>query len=189
LAASPHALFIVDAGAHVLHANPAAERLLAGRDALGVASGRLSALAAEPTQRLHALVARAAAAGERRGGSMSLASPLRQLPLPVSVAPVRAEASIAVRQEPSVLVCVTDLEARTRLSVERLREIFDLSPAEARVAAALFEGDTPREAAERLGVSFFTVRGHLVRIFEKTGVSRQAELARLLAAAGDPWLG
>ncbi|MBX3482364.1 helix-turn-helix transcriptional regulator, partial [Phenylobacterium sp.] len=88
-----------------------------------------------------------------------------------------------------VLVCVTDLEAPSRLSERRLREIFDLSPAEARVAAALSQGDTPREAAGRLGVSFYTVRGHLARIFEKTGVGRQAELARLLAAAGDPWLG
>jgi DNA-binding CsgD family transcriptional regulator len=109
--------------------------------------------------------------------------------LPVSVAPIRAEAPIAIRQEPSVLVCVSDLEPRGGLSEERLRQIFDLSRAEARVAAALFAGDTPREAAVRLGVSFYTVRGHLVRIFEKTGTSRQAELIRLLAAADGPWEG
>lgn len=88
-----------------------------------------------------------------------------------------------------MLVCVSDLEVRSRLSEQRLREIFDLSPAESRVAAALFEGATPREAAEQLGVSFYTVRGHLVRIFEKTGTGRQAELVRLLAAAAGPWTG
>ncbi|MBI1197090.1 MAG: hypothetical protein GC203_04430 [Phenylobacterium sp.] len=190
LAASPHALFVVEADGRVLYANPAAEALMTARIGVGVVGGRLSAASSRATQQLHGLIARAGAATpwERRGGAMTLISLARRLPIPVSVAPLRAEASVAIRQAPTVLVCVNDLETPRRLSEERLRDIFGLSPAEARVAAALFEGDTPREAAERLGISFYTVRGHLVRIFEKTGVSRQAELTKLLAAAGDPWM-
>ncbi len=186
LAASPQALFILDGGGKVLHANPAAETLIQAHVGLGIIHGRLCAPTGEATQGLHALVARAATSdpAERRGGSMALASPLRRLPLPVTVAPIRAEAPIAIRQEPSVLVCVSDLEVRGQVSEERLRDIFDLTRAEARIAAALFEGATPKETAERIGVSFYTVRGHLVRIFEKTGTSRQSELVRLLAAAG-----
>jgi DNA-binding CsgD family transcriptional regulator len=42
-------------------------------------------------------------------------------------------------------------------------------------------GESPREVDERLGVSFNTVRVQLARVFEKTGVGRQADLARLLA--------
>ncbi|WP_293907029.1 hypothetical protein [Phenylobacterium sp.] len=189
LAASPQALFILDPVGKVLHANPAAEALLAQATGLRVVGGRLTAPTSEATQRLHGLIASAAArqTAERRGGSMTLVSPLRRLPLPIAVAPIRAQAPIAIRHEPSVLVCVSDLEGRVSLSALRLREIFGLSPAEARVAVAMFEGATPREAAQQLGVSFYTVRGHLVRIFEKTGTNRQAELARLLAAAGGPW--
>jgi len=189
LAASPQALFVVDAAGFVLHANPAAEALVAARIGVGLSGGRLCGPTSPATQRLHALVAQAGApdAAQREGGSMALVSPQRRLPLPVSVAPVRADAPIALDPTPSVLVCINDLEAHTSLSEHRLREVFGLSRAEARVAAAIFEGATPREAAEQLGVSFYTVRGHLVRIFEKTGTGRQAELTRLLAAAGGPW--
>jgi DNA-binding CsgD family transcriptional regulator len=190
-ATSPHALFILDTAAKVLHANPTAEALMAAQGGLSVIAGRLSARATDVTSRLHALVARAGAADvtERRGGSMALPSPARRSPLSVTVAPIRAEAPIALREEPSVLVCVSDLDVRGRIADESLRELFDLSRAEAKVAAALFEGATPKEAGEQLGISFYTVRGHLVRIFEKTGTSRQAELVRLLAAAAVPWIG
>ena len=189
LAASPHALFVLDAAGRILHANPAALGLMGARDVLNATGGCLTAATREDTQRLHRLVAAAAAAdpAERRGGSMSLASPARRLPLPVTVAPVRAEASIAINQQPSVLVCVSDPEAGSRMSAERLREVFGLTPAEARVAALISEGLTLRDVADQLGVSFFTVRGQLAKIFEKTGANRQADLARLLAAAGGPW--
>jgi DNA-binding CsgD family transcriptional regulator len=35
--------------------------------------------------------------------------------------------------------------------------------------------------AKELGLSSLTVRNHLQRVFAKTGVTRQAELARLVA--------
>lgn len=58
--------------------------------------------------------------------------------------------------------------------------MFGLTAAEARVALALFEGLTPREAAVRLSISPHTVHVHLAHIFEKTATNRQAELIRLL---------
>lgn len=79
LAASPQALFILDAGGKVLHANPAAETLIIqAHVGLGILHVRLCAPTGEATQGLHALVARAAAAdpAEWRGGSMALASRL-----------------------------------------------------------------------------------------------------------------
>jgi DNA-binding CsgD family transcriptional regulator len=38
------------------------------------------------------------------------------------------------------------------------------------------------ETASALGVSANTIKTHLRRVFEKTGTTRQAELARLMAS-------
>ncbi|MGI9170452.1 MAG: helix-turn-helix transcriptional regulator, partial [Caulobacteraceae bacterium] len=107
-------------------------------------------------------------------------------PLAVQVAPMRAERASLFLQGPALMVCVTDLAARVSLPEQRLRELFGLSPAEARVARLLFDGNSPREAATRLGLSFFTVRGHLVRIFEKTNTGGQVELTRLIMRVARP---
>jgi DNA-binding CsgD family transcriptional regulator len=61
-----------------------------------------------------------------------------------------------------------------------LRERYQLTAAEVRVAALIATGHSPRDIAAQIGISFYTVRAHLRSIFDKTGVRRQNALARLL---------
>jgi DNA-binding CsgD family transcriptional regulator len=61
-----------------------------------------------------------------------------------------------------------------------LTELHGLTPAEARLALELLQGHRLTEAARRLGISRNTAKTHLQRVFEKTGVTRQSELMRLL---------
>jgi DNA-binding CsgD family transcriptional regulator len=63
---------------------------------------------------------------------------------------------------------------------EILQALFDLSPAEARVAAMIVEGVSVNTAAEALSVKPNTIRVQLKAIFSKTGTNRQAELVSLL---------
>ena len=151
-------------------------------------AGRLRAATPELTGRLEALTARAASreAGKRLGGSIALTSPSGRAPLSAIVAPVSPERLALFQSGPSVIVCVTDLGAGLAPPAERLRELFGLTRSEARVALALLEGASPREAAEALGVSFYTVRGHLAQIFDKTGVKRQSEMVRLMLRTVGP---
>ncbi|MGI9169507.1 MAG: helix-turn-helix transcriptional regulator [Caulobacteraceae bacterium] len=67
-----------------------------------------------------------------------------------------------------------------------MKEILGLSPAETRVARALFEGMGPGQAAAALGLSIFTVRGDLARMFEKTQTAGQVEFVRLLNRLAGP---
>ena len=61
-----------------------------------------------------------------------------------------------------------------------MRDLFGLTPAEIRVAVAVVEGATPREIADRFGVSVNTVQIQLARVFDKTATHRQTDLVRLL---------
>lgn len=65
---------------------------------------------------------------------------------------------------------------------ERLRARYHLTEAEARVAAHVGRGLSPKESAAALGTSWNTVRHQLRRVFAKTHTGRQAELARLVHA-------
>jgi DNA-binding CsgD family transcriptional regulator len=58
--------------------------------------------------------------------------------------------------------------------------ILNLSPAETRVALALFKGQTAEEYARLSGLSIGTVRCYEQKIYQKAGVRRQTDLIRLL---------
>ena len=182
---SIHSVFVVDAKAALRRANRAGESLLASRSGLTLHGGVLRAQHADATRKLHALIALAGNADKerRKGADMALARPERGRPLSITVAPVRSERLSLFDSGPSVLVCVSDPDADVAIPERRLRDLFGLSRAEARVALQLLDGRDPREAAEKLGLSFYTVRGHLVRMFDKTGTGRQSELIRLMMRA------
>lgn len=59
-------------------------------------------------------------------------------------------------------------------------ERFDLSPREREVASLLLEGMSYRGIAEKLFLSFATVKTYVNRIYEKTGAGNKMELSRML---------
>jgi len=182
---SSHGVFLVDETGRLRHVNRVGEGLLAETEGLRLIGGRLRATSPSATSRLLGLISQAGSRDpeQRTGGSMSLPTPLRRLPLSLTIAPMRSEGPTPLERSGSVMVCVTDLEAGVRLPEQRLRDLFALTPAEARLALALFEGLSPREAAMRFDVSPNTVHVQLARIFEKTGSSRQTDLMRLMMRA------
>jgi DNA-binding CsgD family transcriptional regulator len=70
--------------------------------------------------------------------------------------------------------------------VELVQALFDLTPAEARVARSLASGKTAENIAEDGGVSLNTVRTHVRGVLEKTGCNRQAEVIALLTGLRQP---
>ena len=182
---SPYGLILLDSKGRVRHVNRTAESLMREPGGLTVSGGRLSARLPEAARRLGALIQAAASqdVGYCSGGSMALATSGRRLPLSLTVAPIRSRRLFSLNEGPSVLICVTDLEARVSLPEQRLRGLFGLTGAETRLALAIFEGATPREAAATLGISANTAKVHLNHVFEKTGVNRQSELVGLMMRA------
>lgn len=67
-----------------------------------------------------------------------------------------------------------------------LNDLFDLTPAEARVARLLCDGEPAQQIAVKLSISLETVRSHVKRTLAKTGTHRQTDLIRLLAGVTPP---
>src|SRR5262249_47304332 len=64
---------------------------------------------------------------------------------------------------------------------EVIGKTYKLTPTELRVLRAIVNVGGVRQVAGNLGIADTTVKTHLGRLFEKTGVSRQADLVKLVA--------
>jgi DNA-binding CsgD family transcriptional regulator/PAS domain-containing protein len=183
-------VFLTDQEGRIAYMNKTAERQINTGGALQVINRRLTAT----DQKTNAALARAVAAKACTDaviapGGLALALPdgsgsgclASVLPLDGGarrrlMAPFRASAGVFV-QDP-LMAPRTDGEAFARL--------YGLTGAELKVLLALAPGITAREAANALGVRDPTIKTHLQRIYEKTGMSRQSELVRLLLSHAPP---
>jgi DNA-binding CsgD family transcriptional regulator len=108
----------------------------------------------------------------------------------IEVAPYRAAMAGGLldapgSRKPVAWLIIRDPRAGRAARVETLRGRFGLTRAEAELAIEMLAGDGRQAAADRCGISINTARTHLIRIFDKTGVKRQAELIRLIMESGD----
>ena len=84
-------------------------------------------------------------------------------------------------EDAETLLVLFDLDECLRPSEEMLRDAFELTKAESRLAARLACGESLQDIAEAFGISLGTARMQLKAIFAKTQTGRQAELAALLS--------
>lgn len=172
------AMLIVDDKGAILHLNAGAECLLNSQvSGLTGISGRLSAVDTSNKNRLAALIL-AATGYPAVGGAMCLdEKPSRS----VFITPLPAASPFAKDwQTPLALVLV--IEAGNNLStLPLLGKLYDLTPAELRVASALLAGQSPEQYALEAGVTQNTVRSQLKSLFRKTGTRRQSELVAVLS--------
>ena len=180
----PMGIIVLDESGKVEFFNRAAETILAKKDGLCWSSGGVSAV--DPTQasRLAAAIkgAKLTATGKglAGGGSLSITRSSAGLPLAVLIAPIMPFTASPLSRAPRVAMFITDPEATQVTNLERLKALFNLTPAESRMASQLLQGKSVIEAADALGITRQTARVHLKRIFGKTYTGRQSELMRLL---------
>lgn len=100
----------------------------------------------------------------------------------VHVVPIRREAHDVFTASVAMLIVAT-VTALEMPSTGLLHGLFDLTPAETRIAQALVNGRRLGELASQTGVSVETLRTQLKSVMGKTGTRRQVDLVRLLVAA------
>lgn len=88
---------------------------------------------------------------------------------------VHGAATDRAADHPVFAVCT--LTAGPRDREQALREVFGLTPTEARVAMQIADGQAPGAISQRSGQSIATVRTHVAAVRQKMGVTRQAQIA------------
>jgi len=79
------------------------------------------------------------------------------------------------------ILVITDTDAVNSAATSTFRDVFDLTPAESRLAAAIATGKDLETFAIERQLSRQTLRTQLRSIFLKTGTNRQAQLAVMLS--------
>lgn len=124
-------------------------------------------------------------AGRTAVSSIPVAATERHSPLILHLLPVCGAAHDVFTRATSLLV-VTPVDRAIVPKAQVLQGLFDLTPAEARVARGIGEAQSIDAIAASLGVSSETVRTQLKAVLSKTGLSRQQELISLLAGKALP---
>jgi len=176
---------ILDGEARLLYANSKAARLLQRGKEVAVRSGKIVFASTEIEPRFDAMVRRAAASAEGRalagGGTIRVPGNVAHGRIIMHVTPLNAEVTDSLSRLPAarVAVIMRDGAAPSNMADVFSRE-FGLTPAEARIARGLANGNTLRDLADQFNVSSVTARNQLRAILEKTGTRRQSELMLLL---------
>ena len=169
----PAALLVLDRRAQLHYANPAAQALLARLTMLSVKQGTLTARRKGEDREL-----RDALASVNADNPSATVCFRNREGLPMVVIDVH------LLQGGLIAWRITDLASRAAPSAARLRHIFGLTAAEARVARAMVSGSGIQAVARDHGVEAETVRTQVKRLRAKTGARSQNQLISILATLG-----
>jgi DNA-binding CsgD family transcriptional regulator/PAS domain-containing protein len=186
-------MILVDAHGRIVHANAAGNAILEAADFLRTVCGRLVVSDPSTNAALREILV-AADAGDAVLGTRGIALPLTAhdgerhvahvLPL---TSGARRIACLAYNAVAALFIRKATLEAFAPPAV--IGEMYRLTPTELRVLLAIVDIGGVPEVAAALGVAVTTIKTHLSRLFEKTGVARQADLVKLVAGFSTPLAG
>lgn len=180
----PVGVLLLDSKGKTLLANRTAREILSAKDGLSLQADGLHAARTAETNALRRLLSdvleTGAGVGVGSGGVMAVGRPSLRRPYSVLVTPLHAKESAFGQPGAVAAVFISDPEKKPETSPEVLSRLYGFTPAEARLAEKLLEGESVEEAAEELHVTVNTARTHVKRLFDKTETHRHRELLRVL---------
>ena len=178
------ATIILDEQARLLNTNAMAKAMLAQNDGLTLRGSHLHISGRDTNSRLQDALKTIISAQQKRETSV-----VRALSVPRSggrsdlglvIRPVPISQWSEGQSSPCAAIFISDPDIQEHASQQVLGELLGLSPAEANLAILLARGLSLAESSDMQNISQHTARAQLKSIFAKTGVSRQAELVRLI---------
>ncbi len=172
-------VIVSDGSGRIIEMNRAAEQILRVDDGLTARNGQVCARRVFEAGKLARLIAAAAAPKTTvSAGRMLVARHSGKASYVLTVVPIRGVG--ALERGPLALILVVDQE-QPDVSAHDLSDLFGLTRAESRLAAALMDGRKLHDIAAGSGLKITTLRTQLRSVLKKVGVQRQADLARVLS--------
>lgn len=179
---------VLDESGKIIVMNSIASDLLGRRDGLTMVNGSVRATSTHDDRTLQALIraalngeAAATESGERmHAQALSITRPSGARDLGLVVNGIRLGNKISDRWRSGVTIFIRDPESAVRADPSILKQLFGFTQAESALATQLAKGESLEDAAAELSIRYNTARAHLRSMFAKTGVTRQAELVRIL---------
>lgn len=169
-----HGIITLQQTGQVFHCNLAAETVLRRADGLTIHNGRLQTRRPGDQAALQAALDRAAAPNACQASAV-LVHRAGGRPYEVSII------SACVEGRRQLILVVADPDARNLGLLDRLRDLYGLTHAEAEVAICVADGMTPPQIAARRNVSVATVHSQFKTIFSKLGCGRQSEVVAIVS--------
>jgi DNA-binding CsgD family transcriptional regulator/PAS domain-containing protein len=184
-------VFLVDRSGRIAFANEAGQALLGQGKILSCPQNVLTPVDSHAARILRDVVA-AASGGDSAIGAGGIAVPLSKQPghnWLAHVLPLTSGTRLRKGRVHSAVAAVFVRKASTEASppIETVARLYKLSPGEARILQAMLNVSGVSKIAAALGLSEATVKTHLQHLFAKTGVRRQTDLVKLVAAHADPF--
>ncbi len=181
----PFGVLLVNAEGKLISANHHALKTVADNNMLFLENSMLSSTNKKQEQQLKDLIYKAANTQLNDAGeNVSLikidedgeGSPVSLLITPDPYPKTHYDKKI----ENCAIIFITSASIKQKIAESPLQTLFNLTPAEARLAALLASGMSLNQAAEQTFIAKNTAKVQLKSIFSKTGVNRQAELIKLI---------
>ena len=164
----------------VIDVNPLAEAVLRGGD-IGIAEQRLVIRDRQAQSAFNTFLDRLRKVTDLEALDIAPIVVRRQgkLPVVIRVLPVDGAARSPFFGARAILI-FSGFDEGEAEQLAMLRQAFQLTPSEARIAMWLAAGKSLEEAAHEMAIAQETVRSHLKAVFRKTGTHRQGELIALV---------
>ena len=176
----------LDPQGRIVETNDFAAALLRERDGLSERGGFLAARNSSDNARLQKLLegARPKLVGPATGGSVTIERSFKYPRLVLHVSPAQERQRVSGITGVAVMVLIVDPGVKEQIDPGLVEEALCLTRAESLVAVSLASGLSIRDIALSTGREESTVRWHIKHIFQKQGISRQAQLVRRVQALG-----
>ncbi|MCF4166939.1 helix-turn-helix transcriptional regulator [Zavarzinia compransoris] len=176
---------VLDENGKILVMNAIGADLMKRRDGITMVNGMVHAVSTQDDRSLQALIRTALAGdaapadtGKPQALTVARSSGARDLGLVINR--IRLGNKVGDRWRTGVTIFIRDPENGVRTDPAILKQLFGFTQAESALATQLAKGESLDEAAVELNIRYNTARAHLRSMFAKTGVTRQAELVRIL---------